>query len=195
MADFILALPYILAHEVIGWPRENGKPIADIAAGMAAVKALGKSRYWYTEDPDDHGGATAWGIILRTAQRYGIVSKVDLQAISPEKVAAIYRDGFWKFNGLVDQRVATKVMDMGVNMAHSIREIQGALNDLGAGLIADGSYGPITERTINAVAPDTMLDLLCNVSEDHYRARVAADPSQNKWLAGWLERAKEVPCA
>jgi lysozyme family protein len=190
MVEYAQALPFVLAHEAIGWP----KGCTDIATGMSAVKALGHLRYWYTEDPDDHGGATAWGITLATAQRYGIVSKLDLQNISPEKVQAIYRDGFWRFNGILDQRVATKIMDMKVNFWSSTREIQEGLNDLGATLTADGGYGPITERTINAVAPGTMLDLLCNVSESHYRARVEADPSQSKYLDGWLARAKEVPC-
>jgi lysozyme family protein len=166
MAIFEKALPYILRHEG-GW----------------------------ADDPDDPGGATNQGITLAVAQRHGIPDKAALRAITPEQVAAIYDADYWRFNGLVDQRVATKIFDMSVNMGRkmAVRLTQEVLNDLGAGLDQDGSYGPLTEQATNAVNPDRMLELLCMVSAEHYKCIVDSRPQSAKFLKGWLIRASEVP--
>jgi lysozyme family protein len=166
MAYFEQALPFVLKHEG-GW----------------------------SDDPDDPGGATNHGITLETARRYGIQTKEELKAITPEDVASIYRSGYWRFNGLTSQDVATKLFDMAVNMGlrTAIRIAQDCLNTLGASLVSDGSFGPITEATINAVAPKRMLDLLCQASAEHYRHIVLVRSSSDKFLKGWLARADEVP--
>lgn len=166
MAYFEQALPFVLKHEG-GW----------------------------SDDPDDPGGATNQGITLATAQRYGIETKEALKAITPEQVASIYRSGYWRFNGLTSQAVATKLFDMSVNMGlrTAVRIAQDCVNGIGASLIADGSFGPITENTINAVAPDRMLDLLCKASAEHYHNIVEVRPASQKFLRGWLARAAEVP--
>ena len=166
MADFTRALPFVLKHEG-GW----------------------------SDDPDDPGGATNHGITLATAQRHGIMTKDALRAIAPEVVAAIYEADYWRFDGISSQRVAVKVFDMAVNMGRKtvVKLIQSALNTLGASLMPDGCWGPATENCVNAVDPDQMLEVLVQVSMDHYRAIVANRPQSGKYLIGWLARAAEVP--
>ncbi len=202
MADFKQALPYILHNEVIGWPQDaQGCLVTDIAAGMTFVKScsLASKRsgdhFWYSDDPDDPGGATAWGLTLHAASGHGIISKEELRNISPEKVEEIYLLDYWRFNGLVNQKVATKLLDMCVNFyAKTVYQmIQESLNELGAALGADGIYGNVTEHTINAVSPSSMLSLLCDISEEHYQGIVEKRPLSAKYLDGWLRRAKEVP--
>ena len=166
MADLTLALPWVLRHEG-GW----------------------------SDDADDPGGATNKGITLATAQRHGIATADDLRQITDDQVAEIYRADYWRFNGLTDQRVATKIFDMAVNMGlrTAVRLVQGCLNALGAGLVEDGAWGPMTENTVNAVPPDRMLQALCQESAEHYHAIVAGRPASEKFLHGWLTRAAEVP--
>lgn len=166
MADFLLALPFVLAHEG-GW----------------------------ADDPDDPGGATNFGITMATAQRYGIQTKEALSAITPSQVEHIYRTGYWHFDGVRDQRVAGKIFDICVNMGvgAGTKLVQEALNTLGAGLKADGRWGPITEASVNAVMADRMLAILCYRSAEKYKAIVDAHPSSGKFLRGWLRRASGVP--
>jgi type VI secretion system secreted protein VgrG len=165
-ASFDLALPWVLRHEG-GW----------------------------SDDPSDPGGATNYGITLETARRHGIIGKDALSRITPDQVAEIYRKDYWRFNLVEDQRVATKLMDMAVNMGlmTTVKLAQGVLNDLGASLVVDGVWGPKTRECINAVSPDRMLTLLSTKSADYYRAIVAKRPESVKFLKGWLNRAAEVP--
>lgn len=165
-ASFDIALPYVLRHEG-GW----------------------------SDDPVDPGGATNYGITLETARRHGILDKAELRAITPEKVAAIYLKDYWRFDLVDDQRVATKLFDMAVNMGppRAVRLCQMALNDIGASLQVDGQWGPQTRACLNAVTPDHMLLLLSAASADYYRSIVAKRPESVKFLNGWLKRAAEVP--
>lgn len=166
MADLARALPWILAHEG-GW----------------------------SDDPDDPGGATMQGITLVTAQRHGITTKEQLRAISSAQVAAIYRVDYWRFDGIDDQSVATKLFDMAVNFGRktAVKMAQDALNELGASLIPDGLYGPATEAAINAVEPRHLLALLCRDCADRYRSIVRKRPESAKFLRGWLKRADALP--
>lgn len=167
MADFWLALPYILKHEG-GW----------------------------SDDPADPGGATNYGITLKTASSIGICTKEQLRAITPEQVAGIYQRGYWRFDGLSSQRVATKLFDLCVNFGRrvGISMAQDAMTLMGASLISDGLMGPETDRCINAVAENQMLTALAHEAQARYLDIVSKRPESKKFLTGWLKRAAEVPC-
>ena len=166
MADFDRALPYVLKHE-------GG----------------------FVNDPDDPGGATNKGITLETAQRHGISTVADLQAITDEKVAEIYRADYWQFDGIESQSVATKLFDMGVNFGTktAVKLCQEALNEVGASLRLDGVCGPQTLGFINATLPAQMLEMLCHAATGRYLDIVIARPKSKKYLNGWMARANEVP--
>jgi len=190
MADFAQALPWVLNHEVIGWP----VGVSDVAAGMAHVQALGKEHFWFTDDPDDAGGATAWGLTLYLAKAYGIGTVDDLKAISDEKLAQVYRAAFWRFDAL-DQRVATKLLDLAVNegLHPAIHLVQAVLYGLGVEITQDGAWGPNTQTAILASSPTAILDGLVEEACDYYQTRVVNRPQSAKFLAGWLIRAKALP--
>lgn len=135
------------------------------------------------------------GITLATAQRHGILSAEALKSITPEQVEAIYRADYWRFDGINDQRVATKLFDLSVNMGlrTAVRLVQTALVDLDVPLGVDGRYGPNTETAINASSGDAVLSGLVVEALDYYRAIVAKDPTQGRFARGWELRAKEVP--
>jgi lysozyme family protein len=163
MADFQKALAYTLKHEG-GW----------------------------SDDPADPGGATMQGITLATARNYGIETREALRAISQEKVAEIYGAGYWLFGQVDDQRVATKLFDMAVNMgaAAAVKILQLAV--LAA---PDGKWGPKTLAATNAADPKVLLAALCRGSAERYRAIVEKRPASAKFLKGWLRRAAGVPDA
>jgi lysozyme family protein len=164
MADFAKALAYTLRHEG-GW----------------------------SDDPADPGGATNFGITLKTAQRYGIRTKEELRAMGLERVAEIYEAGYWLFGGVEDQRVATKLFDMAVNMGPgtAIRLLQRALFPPGGPV--DGRWGPGTLSATNGLGAETLLPRLCHQSAERYKDIAARRPASAKFLKGWLRRAVEVP--
>jgi type VI secretion system secreted protein VgrG len=167
MADFLRALPYVLAHEG-GW----------------------------SDDPDDPGGATMRGITLATARRHGIFTKTSLREITPEKLAEIYQADYWRFNGIISQRVATKLLDMAVNfgLETAVKMAQEALNDLAGDILReDGHWGSKTEQCLNTVLAPQMLQLLCHEAAGRYLDIVRARPASKKFLNGWMKRASEVP--
>jgi type VI secretion system secreted protein VgrG len=168
MADFAKALAYVLAHEG-GW----------------------------ADDPADPGGATNYGITLKTARRYGIADKAALRAITKERVAEIYEAGYWRFGDINDQRVATKLFDMAVNMGMeaAVKVLQRGLWAMDADVIIDGALGPATLAASNMADPDDLLGWLCSLSAQHYGDIVARRPASAKFLKGWLRRAAEVPNA
>jgi len=166
MATFIKALVYTLRHEG-GW----------------------------SNDPDDPGGATNCGITLETAKKHGILTEAALKGITQAQITAIYKSDYWRFDGIQDQRVATKLFDMAVNMgrARAVRYLQSVLNEAGTNLRIDGIYGPLTEAATNALSPRYLLAELCRISEEHYLALIERRPSLSKFRKGWLARAKAVP--
>jgi lysozyme family protein len=168
MAKFEPALAYTLKHEG-GW----------------------------SDDPADPGGATNYGITLKTAQRHGIATKEALKTITPEQVAAIYKADYWRFDGINNQRVATKLFDMAVNMGleTAIKLSQRAINANGIVLTIDGRLGSVTLAALNNCELVLLMQLLCAVSADYYRKIVAKRPASQKFLKGWLKRAAEVPNA
>jgi hypothetical protein len=200
VADFYSALPFVLNHEVVGWPKgPDGKPSADIHAGVAAVRAKaikdGKPQYWFTQDPDDPGGATAFGITISLAQHYEIPTVDQLKAIDADMIMRVYRGEFWRFGVMSSQAVGSKLLDMCVNMGtnHAIHYVQVELNDEGASLMVDGQWGPKTVQCLDVMPPDLALDILCSAMKKRYLDIVGNRPESMKYLDGWLIRANDKP--
>lgn len=149
----------------------------------------------WSDDPADPGGATNFGITLAVAQKHGISDKAALRAITPEQVAAIYRQDYWAWGGVSDQRVATKLFDLGVNMGvrSAVRLLQDGLNTLGASLETDGRLGPQTLTAVNSTDPVKLLQVLCQEAAQYYQAIVERRPESKKFLTGWLKRAADLP--
>ena len=164
MAKFETALPYVLRNEG-GW----------------------------SDDPNDPGGVTMRGITLGVASAYGIDTKEKLKSISTEMIGRIYRDGYWRLDGVVDQNVATKLFDMSVNMG-LVTAVKLAQKELKM-VDIDGKCGPATIRAINSFDPEKFLTSLCLASMGHYIAISTKNPNLKKFLNGWTKRAYQKPSA
>lgn len=168
MADFEKAYKFMIPNEVFRY----GDPRC----------------IFYSNDPDDAGGATAWGITEEVARKHGYTGDmIDL----PEATAKhIYREGYWRFEGITDQRVAAKLFDMSVNMGPR----QATLLAQGvAGATPDGKYGPRTEAALNALPPAVALNNLSIAQTNFYHGLIRKKPSNQKFLTGWLRRARKIP--
>ena len=162
MADFLTALPFALRHE-------GG----------------------FSDHPSDKGGRTNFGITQATLDQFrrkDASLPLDVADLTETEAAQIYRAGYWLFEGVADQRVATKLLDMSINLG-PVRAVM--LCQRAVGATQDGRWGPKTEAAVNA-CPD-LLDRLCLEQEGFYRRIVERDTSQAIFLKGWIRRAQEVP--
>jgi len=163
------------------------------------VKAYGTpNAIWYTNTPGDKGGETAWGITLQRARQLGYMAPMN--AMREDEAKEMYQRGYWRFGGLLDQRVASKIFDMSVNFDdgtgpgsdRSIRFAQQVVRP-GDAAFCDGRWGPRTEEAINNFDTTDMLVGLVGVCDAYYRRLAKADPSQVEFLNGWIKRASRLP--
>lgn len=133
----------------------------------------------YVNNPADPGGETKYGISKRA------YPTLDIASLTLDQAEAIYKKDFWKFDGIIDQTVATKLFDTYVNMEHAAIKIAQAL----VHVVVDGGYGPKTEMAINNENPLDFLVRYRAAIAQHYKDIVAANPDESVFLEGWLTRA------
>ena len=136
-------------------------------------------------DPNDPGGTTNFGI----AQRWH--PGVDVRSLTRDQAKQIYRNEYWRFDGVTSQRVANRLLDMSVNtsLARAVRILQRALGGLVAGpVVADGAFGNRTLEFTNAVEETKLIDeLKARMAYSHCQDAIA-NPAQQSELLGWLRR-------
>ena len=154
----------------------------------------------YTNDPDDKGGATKYGITVRTlkAIRFdvdgdGDVTENDVKSLTYSQAKDILKRKYWDMiqaDSIESERIAIKLFDCAVNMgpARATRIAQEALNDLRYGLVVDGLMGPKTLSALNGSDEDVFFLFLVSRLEQYY-----VGLNQRKFLKGWLRRARTLP--
>lgn len=155
-----------------------------------AIGGLLEHEGGYVDDPQDSGGATNWGISTRWLKENGMGS-VDVKSLTREEASELYKLHFWSYTGVENQAVANKLLDMAVNLGIQTAHIllQNALNRLGKGLIVDGILGPKTLKAVNSVAAADLLRELRAEQALRYVRIVLANPTQAKFINGWIRRA------
>lgn len=140
----------------------------------------------YSNHPDDRGGETKWGITREVAEQHGY--RFDDLTLRDAK--AIYRQSYWRFDGITSRRLAAKCLDVVVNFGVSggTRVLQRA-----CGAAVDGIYGPETERKLTNAATDDMLEKIAMAAADRYVDIVKDKPTQIVFLKGWMRRAIRQP--
>lgn len=146
-----------------------------------AILTVLRNEGGYVNSPADPGGETRYGISKRS------YPNLDIAALTLDQAEAIYKKDFWKFGGIIDQAVATKLFDTYVNMQHTaIKLAQSIVN-----VTVDGGYGPHTEDAINNADPREFLKQYRLAIAQHYKDIVAAKPEEAVFLRGWLVRAAQ----
>ena len=142
----------------------------------------------YSDDADDDGGETKFGISKRS------YPEIDINALTVEQAKAIYKRDFWEpqlYKDIKDVNLATKVFDLAVNMgsnwAH--RLVQRALRATGQDILEDGILGPMTLAAINKADLSDLLAALKSEAAGYYRTLAATQPRRAKFLKEWLKRA------
>ena len=143
----------------------------------------------------DHGGHTKYGVTQLNLDNfneahpeYGLPANVHDLTVSNATTFYHY-GGFWQFDGIDHQGLATKVFDLGVLCGDGteIKMLQAIV-----GTHMDGDYGPQTEKAVNAADSQHVISMLCMSAEAHFKAIVANDHTQMKFITGWLLRALDT---
>ena len=151
----------------------------------------------YSNDPDDPGGSTNFGI----TQRYlnGLVAQgkyqaTDVRYLTVDAATHIYQLYWWiaySYGSIVDQSLATKIFDEAVNIGPGRlhRFVQQACCDLGQQLTVDGALGQHSFDAINALNPQQLLAKIKERLIEYYQELATEHPVLGKYLNGWINRA------
>ena len=146
----------------------------------------------FTNDENDRGGATNFGIIEEEARKFGYTG--DMRNLTKDFAKNIYLKKYYLGNHIdkiTDDRVALSIFDWAVNSGgKGIKKAQIVANKFGANLIIDGIIGNKTLEAINAIDPKMFLKEYHEMQRTFYKNLAARDSSQEDFLKGWLNRVE-----
>lgn len=142
-----------------------------------------------TDDPQDPGGLTKWGISLRAHPGLGAAG---IRSLTREEAVGIYWKEYWvKANvSKLPKPLRLSVFDAAVNSGVETAGelLQKALNSLGAGLRIDGVIGPKTIAASRNLIRRQALESFLWQRLDHYRSL----PHYWKYGRGWEMRVLTI---
>ena len=168
-----------------------------------------------TDDAADRGGFTKFGVstafltdIASTQagrdvlERMGVILPVNrntIRNLTESLAASLFRWQMWdalKLD-LIPLRPAIVIYDAAVNSGprQSVKFSQRGYNACvayGQPLDTDGIMGPATRKAMQQADTDKILMAMLDQREQFYRDLVAAKPSQEVFLAGWLNRVADL---
>ena len=152
-----------------------------------------KSEGGYVNDPADRGGETnmgvtigAWGAYLGRAIQPG-----EMKALTQETVKPFYKAMYWdKVGGdKLPPSVAYAVFDFAVNagVSRAAKFLQRAVGAVDDGVVGSGTLGMVAKAD-----PAKLLQNFASQKIAFYTDLAQRNPSQQKFLKGWLARVNEV---
>lgn len=153
----------------------------------------------YSNDPQDAGGATNWGITHADLSKWrrSPVSNQDVKNMTKTEAMEIYNAYYWQplhLDGIDDQAIATCVFDTGVNRGIYVGAsyAQRVVNELGGNIAVDGKIGPISTASINSFKRRDFIADYYTLVKAGYDAIVSQHPSQRVFYNGWMNRARKL---
>lgn len=157
----------------------------------------------FVDDPVDRGGATKYGISLRFLKSEGgagfdldfdgDIDGQDIRQLTIDDARTLYHRCFWRALDCdtLDRPIGEMLFDQAVNGGRvaAVKMLQAAVGHVNV----DGVLGPRSWRRVDAfVAEVGMVNLVDAYREQvkhRYLQIVARNPSQQRFLRGWLNRA------
>lgn len=153
----------------------------------------------FTNDPDDSGGPTKWGITKKSFEAWvgHPVDVSEIKAISEVVARDFYLQQYWQKNAcdlMRSQPIAVTIFDTSVlyGTFTSAMITQKVLNRLGTKVVVDGHIGPTTRRWLEMVDSDAFICEFREFLLFRISAIIAASPKDLKYREGWMNRANRL---
>lgn len=144
----------------------------------------------YTDNPDDRGGPTKYGITQATlsAWRKTPQSADDVKALTEGEALDIYRAEYAKPFLVLPDPLVPIMVDMAVNHGpvRAIKLLQRAV-----GVAEDGVLGTETRDMVQKLSARRVCAAVVAERQIFYARIVVLEPNQLKFLVGWTNRNAE----
>ena len=159
----------------------------------ASFEHVIKSEGGYVNDLADRGGETNLGVTIGAWGAYlgREIKTSEMKALTKEIVKPFYRTMYWdKVKGdNLPIGVDYAVFDFAVN-AGTGRAAKFLQRSIGA--VDDGVIGSGTLGLVNKTDPQKLLDNFADQKQRFYNGLATNNPTQQKFLKGWLARVDHV---
>lgn len=150
----------------------------------------------YTNDPEDSGGPTNLGIVQTEydAYRQGLgLGTQSVRWITHSEAQAIYLTKYWlpAHCGLLAWPACCVLFDSVVNtgLSQGVKFLQ---RTFGVAPV-DGFMGPLTIKAMGRpIGTANFVRAMCDKRKAFYNAIVENRPSQHVFLAGWINRVRDL---
>lgn len=168
---------------------------------LFAVNQLLAEEGGLSEDPNDEGGITNFGISYRFFKSiHPNATPDDIRNLKEVDAINIYQINFWnlsRWDEISSQVIANQALDMHVNMgmAPATKIIQRAccaVYEDHHTLLDDGIFGNKTLKVVNNSDVLLLSTAIKSERAGYYRDIVSRNPSHQSHLDGWLNRAYRV---
>lgn len=152
-----------------------------------------KSEGGYVLDKDDAGGETNFGVTKQAWSEYlkRPIEDGEMKALTVDAIKPFYKKMYWDklcCDSLPDG-VDYAVFDFGVNAGtgRSAKFLQKAV-----GAVPDGVIGAGTLARVKSMKAVIVLKAFSDQKDAFYNSLVENNPTQSKFLKGWLNRIASV---
>lgn len=161
----------------------------------ALAYLLGDEGNKFTNDPDDSGGPTKYGITLAMWEKFtGLPAKVsDIESLSIIQVKPFYELEFWqplKCDQIMDAGIAIAIFDTSVLFGTGAiaLEMQNAVNLFGGAVRVDGIIGNETLKALNLIPRFQFLAGFHESLLQRIKRIIEKRPVDAKYQIGWEAR-------
>lgn len=152
-----------------------------------AFQNLLKEEGGYSEDADDPGGATKYGISSRSYPHLNISS------LTLDQAKKIYFKDFWSpllLPQFKSHIIASEMLEQSVNMGskRAVTQLQTCAVGGGHSIAIDGDMGKKTLQAVNDMDQHALLLCIKSQALSYYRDLSFRNASFKKYLKGWFQR-------
>jgi hypothetical protein len=158
----------------------------------ACMPFIFKAEGGYSDNANDPGGPTNFGITLATLKAYDgnpNLTADAVKALTPEMAKEIYRTAYWNRMqcGSLPPGLDLEVFDFGVNAGPSeaVKTLQKIV-----GVTQDGSIGPITLAALGQLKPKDVIGRYSDARLAFYKA-----VNNPEFEQGWANRVSQIQTA
>ena len=158
-----------------------------------AVEYILKNEGGYVFEKDDHGGATNMGIAQSSHPN------INVKDLSLDDIKKLYREEYWDKSfskDIPNKIISIKTFDntvlMGAKQSGII--LQRAINACGERIVIDGNVGEQTFTALKKIHNiEGLLWVLRSETISFFFNLTKKDPTQQKFLLGWIARVFKTP--